>query len=400
MELKYKKYLSKVLENQRELIFFLPKDKGTHIGLPNKFIAPSSVEGIFENDQFYWDSYFIILGLLETNQINLAKGMVENFAYLYKKYHIIPLRNRYFNLGISQPPFFSSMVLEIFNKTKDKNWLKEMVNIIENELREYWMDGKGSHLVFRGLSRYNDSWNLHLTAEHESGWDMTSRFFERCLDFLPIDLNCLLYKYEKDLHYIYSELGNTMKSNEYLNRSEKRKKTINDLMWNDEKGFYFDYDYKNKNQSDFFSIAGFYPLWVGLATFEQAKKIRNNLYVFECDGGLANTQKNDLIPPFKQWDYPNAWPNQQWIVIKGLLIYGFLDDAERLSRKWLKMNINIYEKTGAFWEKYDVLSLNRGIDGRYPTQKGFGWTDAIFIKLTNLFNEDGSFKYLKKGKNI
>jgi len=391
MKTKYKNCISYIRKNQKELTFHLPKDKDIHLGLPNPFIAPSSCEGIFENDQFYWDSYFIILGLVDTNQIDLAKGMVENLAYLCNRFGIIPSRNRYYNLGISQPPFFTSMVLEVFNKTKDKKWLQDMAKIAEKELRNYWMDSKKIHNVSKGLSRYCDHWHTHLTSEHESGWDMTSRFYERCMDFLPIDLNCLLYKYEIDFSLIYKKLDNKIKSKKYSNNSKKRKEVINKLMWNQEKGFYFDYDYQNKKQSDFFSLAGFYTLWSGLATKNQAKKLKENLSIFEYNGGLANTQKEGLSETFKQWDYPNGWPNQQWIVIKGLLNYGFKEEAKRLAKKWIDMNKKVYEKTGTFWEKYNVLTVDRGKDGRYPTQKEFGWTGAIFIKLISEIDKYGSF---------
>jgi alpha,alpha-trehalase len=380
---KYKNCINHIKNDQVKSTFYLPEDKDIHIGLPNPFIAPSSSRGMFKNDQFYWDSYFIILGLIETEQIDLAKGMIDNFAYLYNKFNIIPTRNRYPNLEISQPPFFTSMVLEVFNKTKDKKWLQEMAKIAEKELNRYWMDKKKVHKVFKGLSRYCDHWHMHSTAEHESGWDMTSRFYDRCMDFLPIDLNALLYKYEIDLSLIYKKLNNKSKSEKYFENSKKRKEVINKLMWNQEKGFYFDYDYRNRKQSDFYSLAGFYPLWAGLATKNQAKKIKENISVFEYKGGLANTQKEGLSKIFKQWDYPNGWPNQQWIVIKGLLDYNFNEDAKRLTKKWLDMNKKVFENTGAFWEKYNVLTVDRGKDGRYPTQKGFGWTDAIFIKLIN-----------------
>lgn len=383
MKLKYKKCISYIKKNQKELTFHLPEDKHVHIGLPNPFIAPSSSEGIFEKDQFYWDSYFIILGLTETNQVDLAKGMVENFAYLFNKLGLIPSRNRYYSTVISQPPFLTSMIMEVFNKTKDKKWLYDMTKIAEKEINTYWMDTKRVHKVYKGLSRYYGSPGTHLSAEYESGWDVTSRFYERCMDFLPIDLNCLLYKYETDLSLIYKKLEDKIKSNTYAKNAQKRKKIINNLMWNQKKGFFFDYDYRKKQQSEFLSLAGFYPLWCGLATKEQASAMKKQLPLFEYKGGLANTQKEDISKTFKQWDYPNGWPNQQWIVIKGLLRYGFKKDAQRLIRKWLNMNKNVYEKTGALWEKYNVVTADRGKDGRYPTQKGFGWTNAVFIKLIN-----------------
>ncbi|MCH8020390.1 hypothetical protein IH785_11060 [candidate division KSB1 bacterium] len=77
-----------------------------------------------------------------------------------------------------------------------------------DELKNYWMGTKKEiHLMFQGLSRYCDHYITHYTAEHESGWDMTSRFNERCLDYLPIDLNSCLYKYEIDLAETYNILN-------------------------------------------------------------------------------------------------------------------------------------------------------------------------------------------------
>jgi len=132
----------------KDLTFHLPKDKGIHVGLPNPFVAPSSKDGIFENDQFYWDSYFIILGLVENGKTKLAKGMVDNFIHLHKRFSLIPHRNRFYDLGRSQPPFLTSMILEVFNKTKDTKWLQKAAEVAENELKHYWMGGH--HLAYRG----------------------------------------------------------------------------------------------------------------------------------------------------------------------------------------------------------------------------------------------------------
>lgn len=379
MTKKYKEYLEYIEKQRKKLTFHLEKDSKTSIALPNKFMSPTAKGGSFENDQFYWDSYFVILGLVESDETDLAKGMVENFAYLFNKYGIIPSRNKYYNLGISQPPFFTSMILEVFQKTKDENWLAEMADIAEQELEQYWKDRK--HLTYKGLSKYCDHWYTHTTAEHESGWDMTSRFHEKCLNYLPVDLNSLLYKYEKDLSHTNDILENKEQSEKYEKDAKIRKETINKFMWNEQKGFYFDYNYKNKKQSNFYSLAGFYPMWANIASKEQAEKMKENLDVFECEGGLANTQKEGLSKEFKQWDYPNGWPNQQWVVVQGLLNYGYKKDAKRIMKKWIDMNKKVYNDTEVFWEKYNVVKLDKGKSGRYPTQKGFGWTDEIFVKM-------------------
>jgi alpha,alpha-trehalase len=385
----YKKCIKYIDKYWDKITFSFPRDKKIHISMPHQYVAPNGA--LFRNDQFYWDSYFIILGLLESgkhHQVQLAKGMVDNFMHLYERFGIMSARNRFHNLGISQPPFFTSMVLEVYKKKKDKQWLMRAARIVESELETYWMrTNHPKHKVFYGLSRYCDHYITHATAEHESGWDMTSRFNDRCLDYLPVDLNTLLFRYEKDLVKMNRILKNNDKERYYATRAGIRKKEMRDFMWSKSRGFFFDYNYRKKARSDFYSLAGFYPMWAGLASKKQARRMVDNLGTFEYKGGLANTQKNGLFKDFRQWDYPNGWANQQWIVIKGLLRYGFKNEAERLAIKWLDLNKMIFNRTGKFWEKYDVVRCRIGYSGRYRTQSGFGWTNAVFLKLAHLFAE-------------
>lgn len=395
------KYINKTW---KELTFKISKDRGVHIALPNKFIQPSIADGIFWRDMFYWDSYFIILGILEEGQVKLAKGIVENFKFLYDKFSIIPSRNRYYNIGISQPPFFTSMIREVYEKTKDKRWLRKMVVTAEKEYAEYWMDKEikdewmsyarkfALHRAFKSLSRYADHNIIDDTAEHESGWDMTSRFNDKCLDYIPIDLNSLLYKYEKDFEFFFSELGNEYRSKKYSNLAKYRKELINHHMWDDLKGFYFDFNHAINKKSNFFSLAGFYPMWAKIATREQAEAMVKNLKVFEQHYGLTNTQHlpDSMIVGskrhFKQWDYPNGWAPNHWIVIKGLLNYGYIDEAKRIAKKWLDLNKKVFKETGKFWEKYEVITGEVGRPGRYPNQEGFGWTNGVFLKILGEFS--------------
>jgi alpha,alpha-trehalase len=374
-------YITHYLE---KTIHFAPENKAHHIGLPHPYVTPCS--DIYDGDQYYWDSYFIILGLLALGKTELAQGMVDNLAYLFNQYAIMPMRNRWSNLGLSQPPYFTQMVFAVFDKIQNISWLEKNMRIAEDELTSFWMSGKRveKHVVYKRLSRYADHYLLHDTAEHESGWDMNSRFNRKCLNILPIDLNCCLYRYEVDLAEFYAIIKNKKKHEHYTEQAEKRKETLNQLMWNEEKGFFFDYDYKQKKQLTFYSLAGFYPLWAGLATKNQAEKMKNNLSVFEYEWGLATSQKTALIKPFRQWDYPNGWPNLQWIVISGLQRYGYTSDAKRLTEKWLALNEKVFKETGKLWEKYDVVKGTIGKSGLYKTQSGFGWTNMVYVLLKQL----------------
>jgi alpha,alpha-trehalase len=387
----YKESLLYIKNYWKKITCYHPHDKQLHLGLPNKFISPNNI--IFKNDQFYWDSYFTILGLVTTNKNVLAKGMVDNFCYLFERFGIIPMRNRYYNLGTSQPPFLTSMALEVFIHDRDVQWLKQVMTIAEKELKKYWKNESltEKHIVFNGLSRYCDHFITHLGSEHESGWDMTSRFNDRCLDYLPVDLNCCLFKYEMDLALFFKEHKNYRKQKLYLDSAEARKAEINKLMWNEKKHFYYDYNYKTKIQGKFHSVAGFYPLWSKAASPEQAEAIKRNILPqFEYDGGIVNSLPHKLSPDLKQHDFPNGWPQQQWIVIRGLLNYGYYDDAQRIAKKWLDMNDKLFKETGKFWEKHNVVNCEVGIynPSRYPTQFGFAWTNAVFIRLINEFKQN------------
>ena len=135
------------------------------------------------------------------------------------------------------------------------------------------------------------------------------------------------------------------------------------------------------------SLAGFYPLWAGLVSQQRAEKLVKTLRKFEQKGGLATTD----VSPFSQklpgalpaqWAYPNGWAPLQYLVIKGLEQYGYHADAKRIAIKWLKTNNDWFVKNGVFLEKYNVAQPTKPpLKGVYPSQVGFGWTNAIFERL-------------------
>lgn len=354
----------------------------SRIALPNPFITPSN--GIFHGDQFYWDTYFIILGLLPSGRTELAKGTVDNLLFLLDRFDFVPMRNRYYNTGISQPPLLTSMIRLVYDGTNDAEWLAHAMGLAEREYHEYWTadqttDRFAQHNVFEGLSRYADHYLVHQTAEHESGWDMSSRFNNRCLDILPIDLNALLYKYETDFAWYY-ELHDPNKANDYRRRAEQRQASMNKLMWNEEDKRYYDYDYQRKKQTRFVASSCYVPLWANLANNSQAKLMSDSLSDLLKLGGVVNTAIGSL--PQKQWDYPNGWAPMQWFVIEGLKNYGFNDQADAIAARWNDMVEKVFAETGELWEKYDVVHQKPGKPGRYPNQTGFGWTNGVYVRLS------------------
>jgi alpha,alpha-trehalase len=121
----------------------------------------------------------------------------------------------------------------------------------------------------------------------------------------------------------------------------------------------------------------------------QAQAMVKALRRFENKGGLATTDAlplNQYVPGVAtmptQWAYPNGWAPLHFIVIEGLERYGYHDDAKRIATKWLKTNLNWFNEHGVFLEKYNVVSPEKPpVKGVYPSQTGFGWTNAVFERL-------------------
>ena len=366
------------------------EDSGTLVGLPFPYIVPAAdpkASFTFE-EQYYWDSYFTALGLREPQHRSMVEGMLENLIFLFKRFAVIPNASRMYFTSRSQPPLLTSFIFHVYDTyNKDELWLKEHMAVAEEEYYSVWMSKVHPqwHNVYRGLSRYYDINVLHDLAEAASGWDMTPRFERKCLDFLPIDLNALLYKYEKDFARASLIFGDSKKAADWDRKASSRKTAMNQLMWGKLRGFYFDYNYERRVLGDVWSLAGFYPMWAGMVDKNQAKRMVDSLVKFEKKGGLATTSRplidySSLFGSLKtQWAYPNGWAPLHYIVVEGLKRYGYEEEARRIQLKWVKTNLDWFNRHGVFLEKYNVVNTKKlPVEGIYPSQTGFSWTNAIF----------------------
>jgi alpha,alpha-trehalase len=223
---------------------------------------PYVVPGGRFNELYYWDSYFIILGLLQDGRTDLARGTADNLIYEIQNFGKVPNANRSYYLTRSQPPLLTSIIRALYAaKVVDREWLEAALKTALAEYRDVWM--RPEHVVKIGPHRLNRYYDLgegpcpevepghydeklipwmeraggelnspgtmpnpqrflneylycgsyhdvmvrgitldaffkHDRALRESGHDTTHRFDDRTADFLPCDLNAFLYKYEMD----------------------------------------------------------------------------------------------------------------------------------------------------------------------------------------------------------
>ncbi len=372
-----------------KLTRFHPKDDESLIGLPKPYLVSAFAEGHeFDfNELYYWDSYFAVQGMLDGAHREMVMGILEDLLSLLERFGMIPNASRTYLTSHSQPPLLTSFVWNIYDTYHPgKQWLTRAINLAKQEYQTVWM---GTHKpnarqVYEGLSRYYDVNYVHDLAEAESGWDMTPRFNRQAMDYIAVDLNALLYKYEMDFARFYRELDNKREAATWETLARHRQSVVDKLMWDDAKGLYYDYNYLKKRRSGVSSLAAYYPLWVGMASPQQAARLVRSLRRFENKGGLATT---DTVPLGQytggmtptQWAYPNGWAPLHFIVVEGLKRYGYQDDARRIAAKWLRTNLEWFNQHGVFLEKYNVVTPTKPpMKGLYPSQTGFGWTNAVF----------------------
>ena len=390
--------------------------------LPEPYVVPG---GRFR-ELYYWDSYFTMLGLVESGRHDLALHMVRDFASLIDAYGHVPNGTRSYYLSRSQPPFFYAMVGLLSSEdpaSSDATYLPQL-------RREYafWMQGEKG--LARGtahrrvvsmpdgavLNRYWDDADTprdesyredtelaqqsgripkqlyrDIRAAAESGWDFGSRWFAdgkslatiNTTEIIPIDLNSLLFGLEQAIGSGCARVHEAACVTEFAHRASARRAAVNHYLWDAGGGVFRDYRWVKRAQVPRISAATLYPLFVGLASEPQAAAVAATVsHDLLKTGGIVTTP---LITG-QQWDAPNGWPPLQWIGISGLRHYAIAPLADSVACRWMVSVNRVYAESSKLVEKYDVMTPGRvGGGGEYPLQDGFGWTNGVMRKLMALY---------------
>jgi alpha,alpha-trehalase len=153
---------------------------------------------------------------------------------------------------------------------------------------------------------------------------------------------------------------------------------MREVFWDKEREFFLDFDWKLEERSPCPSLAGFYPMWAGCATTEQAAAlVARWLPRFLLPGGLVTTLDHF---PGRQWSHPNGWAPLQWIIAGGLDRYGYHAEATTVRQRWNDTCAGDFAKRGTLLEKYNVADPSaKPESGYYGLVEGFGWTNGVFV---------------------
>nr|CAD7452624.1 unnamed protein product [Timema tahoe] len=400
------------------------------IYVPNGFVIPG---GRFR-EFYYWDSYWIVRGLLLSEMYNTTKGILNNFLSMVNTYGFVPNGGRVYYVERSQPPLLTPMVQQYLHATKDVGFLVDNIDLLEKEYY-FWISKRTVDVTKNGktyrMARYyskssgprpesyredyqtannskteEERTNLYIEIKSaaESGWDFSSRWFIKNAtdkgnlsniqthNIIPVDLNAFLYRNAIILAEFFWLLGNKEQTSYYAKEAARWKEAVMEVLWNEEVGVWLDYDIKNGVSRNYFYPSNVAPLWtkcynekdkVNISTKVLAYLKNQNIDYYK--GGIPTSVGNTG----EQWDMPNAWPPLQIIAIQGLAELGLPEAEEaalKMATNWVRANYKGYQKTGEMFEKYDAVNPGAyGGGGEYTVQSGFGWTNGIILELLNTY---------------
>lgn len=395
----------------------------TVVPLPHPYVEPG---GRFR-EVYYWDSYFAAVGLAAAGRLRPVRDLARNFASLVDRFGFVPNGNRVYYDSRSQPPLFCRLVA-LLAREQGVQAAAPFLDYVRAE-HDFWTDGADSVTTadpaHRRVVRLDDGavlnryWDdratprpeayredlalaervdapvettyRHVRAACESGWDFSSRWFAdgerietvRTTDLVPVDLNAILYDVEATLARWLDALDATG-ADAFAAAAAARREAVETHCFDADRGYYFDYCWRDGERTDAWTLAGVVPLFTGLASEAHADAVADRLRErFLQPGGLVTT----LTETGQQWDWPQGWAPLQYVAVVGLRRYGHDDLAHEVGRRWLATNRRVFEETGLMFEKYDVVAPAAAADvGEYPLQDGFGWTNGVVLALDALLD--------------
>ncbi|KPP68961.1 Trehalase-like [Scleropages formosus] len=353
------------------------------------------------------------------------------FRELYYWYGFVPNGGRVYYERRSQPPFLTLMVESYYQATKDRSFLRTALPVLEKEYK-FWMENRSVVVAVGGnqylLNRYAvqvaqprpESYSddvelaeglteeaqqqlyMEMNSGAESGWDFSSRWFldgqgqnslkdTRTSHILPVDLNALLCRNEGLLASFHRLVGETTSAEHYEKARGERLKAIEALLWDPERNSWFDYSLVTNTSRTAFHPTNLAPLWA--QCYSTPSMGEQALQYLEDSGALKyqNGVPSSMTASGQQWDFPNAWPPLQHMLIEGLSNLNTTKAKEvafDLAQRWIRTNWLAYVKYGHMYEKYSVEGDGKpGGGGEYEVQLGFGWTNGVAMQLLDQYGD-------------
>ena len=347
---------------------------------PNSPFVSNYIDEAFNDNIFQWDTHFM---LMFWNYIFYLFPAIQSHDNFYCRQH----ENGYICREIKEhtgedfyydgknnttltntinPPLYTWVEYEYYKISGDDSRFKLIIPVLEKYgewINKNRINPNTTHGLYRqtGLGSGMDN-----TPRSGSGWGCMSS--QMAMFYLYLGKIC-----ECENEHI--------KAKKFYEKSKNIADKINQWMWNEEDGLYYDVD-DNGEQVKVKTAASFWPMLAEICTQEQAKRMVKNLKD-------PKTFWRTIPFPTLSADHPHynpkghywvggVWAPTNYMIIKGLQKYGFQEFAAAASEKYLYGIYGVFKKTGTVWENYAPDSFEQG-----NIAKGdfVGWTGLGPISL-------------------
>lgn len=282
----------------------------------------------------------------------------------------------------SSAPWFSYENWQLYTITGNRRFLREAYES-GTDFYRWWENHRdqdndglaewGGHAVLESVRDAN------VAVWKEVGWPS---------NFEAPELNAMLVKEAEALANMARVLGDSTGRKQWTEEATTRAKAIRSTFWDDETGFFYyvdrddhDFTFEASNDLKRQEIVGFVPLWAGVASEEQAARLVETMTdptAFWRPYGIPSLSADDpFYDPQGYWNGP-VWIQWQYLIMRGLLDYGYETEAQQLTDRVLSSVIHQLETTHTFWEFY---SPDTHWGGHHQT---YIWTGIVARMLIDL----------------
>lgn len=341
---------------------------------------------------WFWDSVFHAIGhrhISKTLAQELILSIFDNqaddgfIAHMVKPDSISEF---------TQPPIAAWGAYKLYEDDGDIEFLKGFFSKYKKYLS--WCD----------KNRTRDGENLYIWKTEdsvicrcgESGMDNSPRF-DGVVNLQAIDFSCFMANEQRFMEKIARAIGDRKSAEYFAGRFEAIKAAVNEKLWDEEDGFYFDYDYDRKHIHKVWSVASFLPLFAGICSKAQAKRLVAHLLdpnKFLTKFPIPSIAVSDKTFGSDMWRGP-VWINYNYMLAEGLSEFGYGDLSRELKEKTILFMKEWYDKTGTIYEFYDCENerapglLNRkgtpfepyNFNVRYQSIRDYGWSCALLCDM-------------------
>ncbi|KAA3624949.1 MAG: trehalase, partial [Bacteroidetes bacterium] len=286
----------------------------------------------------------------------------------------------------TKPPLSAWAVWEVYQEDLDTSFIHEMLPKLE-AYHNWWYNYRDHDK--NGLCEYGSTDGTLIAGKWESGMDNAVRFDQSSilknaenawsLNQESVDLNAFLAAEKNYLGRLYAAIGEIEKSESYVEQANKLKDKIQTLFFDEQTGWFYDIEIQSKKHIKVMGSEGWIPLWTGMATPEQAEKVRETMldtakFATYIPFPTLAADHPKFTPQNGYWRGP-IWLDQVYFGISALEKYGYQEDADRFTQNVLDRLEGLKNDDLPIRENYHPLT------GAGMEAKHFSWSAGHLLML-------------------